>query len=111
MCISSNCSRLWSLGGAALAMLISIGGATQAAELTGTLKKVNDTGIITIGHRETSSPFSFLDSSKQPAGYAIDLCLKIVEEVKASLEKADVAVKFAAVNAQTRIPLIVDGTV
>jgi glutamate/aspartate transport system substrate-binding protein len=107
----SSRSRPWKFGGAALAVLMSITGAAEAGELTGTLKKINDIGTITIGHREASSPFSFLDSNKQPAGYAIELCLKVVDEVKAVLEKPDVGVKYVAVNAQTRIPLVVDGTV
>jgi glutamate/aspartate transport system substrate-binding protein len=106
----SSRSRPWKFGGAALAVLMSIT-AAEAGELTGTLKKINDIGTITIGHREASSPFSFLDSNKQPAGYAIELCLKVVDEVKAVLEKPDVGVKYVAVNAQTRIPLVVDGTV
>lgn len=99
------------LGGAALAVLLSVAGATQAGELTGTLKKIKDTGAITIGHRETSSPFSFLDSNKQPVGYAIDLCLKVVDQVKAVLEMPDLAVKYVAVTPQTRIPSVVDGRV
>jgi glutamate/aspartate transport system substrate-binding protein len=107
----SSRSRPWKFGGAALAVLMSITGAAEAGELTGTLKKINDIGTITIGHREASSPFSFLDSNKQPAGYAIELCLKVVDEVKAVLEKPDVGVKYVAVNAQTRIPSVVDGTV
>lgn len=107
----SNRSRRWMLGGAALAILISVNAAAQAGELTGTLKKINDTGTVTIGHRDASSPFSSLDSSKRPVGYAIDLCMKIVDEVRVILEKPDLGVKYAVVNAQTRIPLVVDGTI
>jgi glutamate/aspartate transport system substrate-binding protein len=98
-------------GGAALAVLASFTGVMQAGELTGTLKKIKDTGAITIGHRETSFPFSFLDSNKQPVGYAIDLCLKVVDQVKATLEMPDLAVKYVAVTPQTRIPSVVDGGV
>src|SRR5690242_11114541 len=111
MHILSNRTRSWTLGGTALVVLMSIAGNTQAAEFSGTLKKINDTGTITIGHREASSPFSFFDSTRRPVGYAIDLCLKVVDEVKATLGKPDLAVKYAVVNAQTRIPLVVDGTV
>ena len=111
MRIFSGGLRLWVLGGAAAAALVCIGGATQAAELTGTLKKISETGAITIGHRDASSPFSFFDSNRQPAGYAIDLCLKIVDEVKAVLGKPDLAVKYAVVTPQTRIPAVVDGSV
>jgi glutamate/aspartate transport system substrate-binding protein len=108
--LASQSSR-WTLDGAVLAALICISGTTQAAELGGTLRKIRDTGVITIGHREASSPFSYVDLNKQPVGYAIDLCLKIADEVKAVLEKPDVTVKYAVVNPQTRIPLVVDGSV
>jgi glutamate/aspartate transport system substrate-binding protein len=107
----SSQSRCWTFGAGVLAMALSLGGATQAKDLTGTLKKISDTGTIIIGHREASSPFSFLDSNKQPRGYAIDLCLKIVDEVRAVLEKPDLSIKYAVVNAQTRIPMVVDGSV
>jgi glutamate/aspartate transport system substrate-binding protein len=99
------------VGAAAVAALISVGTPAQAQEPTGTLKKIRDTGTITIGHREASSPFSYLDASKQPVGYAIDLCLKIADEVKATLQKPDMTVKYATVNAQTCIPMVVDGSV
>lgn len=88
-----------------------IGGVTQAAELTGTLKKINDTGTIIVGHREASSPFSFLAANKEPSGYTIDLCMKIVDDVKVTLQKPELLVKFVVVTAQTRIPMVADGRV
>ena len=48
----------------------------QAQELTGTMKKIKDTGAITIGYRESSIPFSYLDDKQQPIGYAMDLCMQ-----------------------------------
>lgn len=98
-------------GAATIAAVVMSFTAAHAQDLTGTLKKVKDTGTITIGHREASTPFSFLDERKQPAGYAIDLCSKIVDEVRATLQKPDVTVKYAMVNAQTRIPMVMDGSV
>ncbi len=56
-----------------------------AQELTGTLKKIKDSATITIGHRETSIPFSYLDEKQQPIGYSMDICMAIVEEVKKTL--------------------------
>jgi glutamate/aspartate transport system substrate-binding protein len=111
MSIISDLSERSHVAAAALVCLVSLGGVTQAGELTGTLKKIKDTNTITIGHRESSTPFSFLDANKQPIGYAIDLCLKIVDEIKTSLENPGIAVKYTVVNAQTRIPMVVDGSV
>ena len=82
-----------------------------AQELTGTLKKVKDSGTITIGHRETSVPFSYLDEKQQPIGYSMDLCMAIVEEVKKELMMPTLIVKYNPVTSQTRIPLMSNGTV
>ena len=82
-----------------------------AQELTGTLKKIKDSGSITIGHRETSIPFSYLDEKQQPIGYSMDLCMAIVEEVKKTLSMPTLAVKMNPVTSQTRIPLMANGTI
>ena len=99
------------LGGAVVAAFMLGQNTAQGTEPTGTLKKISDAGAIAIGYREASSPFSFLDANKQPAGYAIDLCLKVADEVKGILQKPDLAVKYVAVNPKTRIPMVVDGSV
>jgi len=95
----------------AASLLFGLATAGLAQDLTGTLKKVRDTGTITIGHREASQPFSYLDSGKQPVGYAIDLCLKVVDEIRATLKKPDITVRYTMVTPQTRIPMVVDGSV
>ncbi|TBU75561.1 amino acid ABC transporter substrate-binding protein [Pseudomonas daroniae] len=83
-----------------------------AAELTGTLKKIKDSGTITLGHRDSSIPFSYFgDTSKQPVGYSHDLQLKVVEELKKELELPDLKVRYNLVTSQTRIPLVQNGTV
>jgi glutamate/aspartate transport system substrate-binding protein len=82
-----------------------------AQELTGTLKKIKDSGTITIGHRDGSIPFSYFDDKQQPIGYSMDLCMAIVEEVKKELALPTLAVKLNPVTSQTRIPLMANGTV
>jgi glutamate/aspartate transport system substrate-binding protein len=82
-----------------------------AAELGGTLKKIQETGMIVIGHRESSIPFSYLDDKQQPVGYAMDLCMKVVDRVKADLKMPNLQVKLNPVTSQTRIPLLTNGTV
>ncbi|MBV8791191.1 MAG: amino acid ABC transporter substrate-binding protein [Pseudolabrys sp.] len=76
-----------------------------------TLKKIKDTGVITIGHRESSSPFSYYDDKQQVVGYAMDLCMKIVDAVKKELKNDKIEVKLQPVTSATRIPLIANGTV
>ena len=82
-----------------------------AQELTGTLKKIKESGTITLGVRETSIPFSYLDDKQQPIGYSIDLCMAIVEEVKKELMLPTLMVKTNPVTSQTRIPLMSNGTI
>jgi glutamate/aspartate transport system substrate-binding protein len=83
----------------------------SGAPLTGTLKKINDTGEINIGYRESSLPFSYLDDQQQPIGYSMDLCKGIVDTVKAELSRPDLNVKLTPVTSATRIPLIANGTI
>jgi glutamate/aspartate transport system substrate-binding protein len=85
--------------------------AARAEDLTGTLKKIKDTGAITLGHRESSVPFSYYDDKQQVVGYAMDLCYKVVDAVKAELKLDKLAVKLNPVTSATRIPLIANGTV
>jgi glutamate/aspartate transport system substrate-binding protein len=99
-------------GLAATALAFAFANAPAVAqELTGTLKKIKDSGAMTIGHRESSIPFSFLDAKQQPIGYSMDICAAIIEEVKKELSLATLTVKFNAVTPQTRIQLMANGTV
>jgi glutamate/aspartate transport system substrate-binding protein len=82
-----------------------------AAAQDGTLKKIKDSGVITIGHRDSSIPFSYYDDKQQPIGYAMDLCAKIVDAVKADLKMPKLDVKYQLVTSANRIPLIANGTV
>src|SRR6266849_1788811 len=82
-----------------------------AQELTGTLKKIKDSGSITIGHRDASIPFSYYDDKQQPVGYAVDLCLRIVDAVKSDLRMPKIDVKYQLVTSANRIPLMANGTI
>src|SRR6202165_2418421 len=96
--------------GLALAASLAAGPA-GAEELTGTLKKIKETGIINIGYRDSSIPFSYLDDNQKPIGFAIDICGKIVEAVKSELKLDKLAVEFNPVTSSTRIPLLANGTI
>jgi glutamate/aspartate transport system substrate-binding protein len=83
----------------------------NAEELTGTLKKIKDTGAITIGYRDSSIPFSYLDDSQKPVGFAIDICYKIVEAVKKELKLDKLQVELNPLTSSSRIPLLANGTI
>lgn len=95
----------------ALALSAGFMGHVSAAELTGTLKKISDSGIITVGHREASIPFSYLDDASKPVGYSMELCLRVVDAVKKTLGKPGLVTKLVPVTSQTRIPLMTNGTI
>src|SRR5882672_8802562 len=83
----------------------------NAEELTGTLKNIKETGAITLGYRDSSIPFSYLDDNQKPIGFAIDICYKIVDAVKKELKLDKLEVKLNPVTSSTRIPLLANGTI
>ena len=96
--------------GVALAAVLGVSQA-GAEELTGTLKNIKDTGAITIGFRDSSIPFSYLDDHQQPVGFAMDICGKIVDAIKNELKLDKLEVKLNPVTSSTRIPLLANGTI
>lgn len=84
--------------------------ATQAEELTGTLKKIENNNLIIVGHRESSVPFSYYGKNQEVVGYAQDYANLIVDAVKKKLNKPNLQVKLLPITSQTRIPLLQNGT-
>ena len=100
--------RAFSLFAVAAAALVL---ALPASAQEGTLKKIKDSGSITIGHRDASIPLSYLDDKGQPIGYAMDLCHRVVDAVKAELKMPKIEVKYQLVTSANRIPLMANGTI
>jgi glutamate/aspartate transport system substrate-binding protein len=94
-----------------VAALIVFGVAAAASAQEGTLKKIKDTGAITIGHRDASIPFSYYDDQQKPVGYSMDLCMRIVDAVKKELKMPDLKVNYQLVTSANRIPLMGNGTI
>lgn len=95
---------LYAFAGLALA---STGAGAQ--DLTGTLKKIKDSGTITLGIRDSSIPFSYYDDDRKPIGYAVDICMKVVDALKQKLGR-DIKVEYIPANSNNRIPLMTNGT-
>ncbi|WP_338860241.1 glutamate/aspartate ABC transporter substrate-binding protein [Mycetohabitans rhizoxinica] len=93
-----------------LAALAALTGAVQAQEME-TLKKIKDSGVIALGHRESSIPFSYYDEKQNVVGYSQELALKIVEAVKHELKMPGLKVKLIPITSQNRIPLVQNGTI
>jgi glutamate/aspartate transport system substrate-binding protein len=84
--------------------------ATSAAQ-EGTLKKIKDSGSITIGHRDASVPFSYIDDKQQAVGYSLDLCSKIIGAIKRELKMSVIETKYQLITSANRIPLMANGTI
>lgn len=98
------------LAASCLLLTLTIQAAT-AADLGPTLQKIKDTGTITIGHRESSVPLSYLDDSQTPIGFSVDLCGLVVDKLKTDLALPSLKVVYQPVNSSNRIPLVENGTV
>ena len=81
------------------------------AHAVGTLDKIAKSGSVSLGYREASLPFSYLDDNKRPIGYSIDICQKIVEALKKELKRPDLAVKYVAVSTETRLKALNSGDI
>ncbi|MDI9335134.1 MAG: transporter substrate-binding domain-containing protein [Cytophagales bacterium] len=85
--------------------------ASMAAQANDTLKKVADSGQITLSYREASVPFSYLVGSGTPVGFSVDISNAVVDAVKKKLNNPNIKVQLQAVTSQNRIPLLANGTV
>jgi glutamate/aspartate transport system substrate-binding protein len=87
--------------------LFSLFASPLHAEQTGsTLERIQQSGTVRIGFRESEPPMSFVDEKEQPAGYSIDLCNRIVSAIKSRLGKPDLAVKYVPVTASNRFQAV-----
>src|SRR6266403_4850233 len=84
-----------------LVALTALDGSAQ--QLTGTLKKIKDSGAVALGYRENSFPFSYINKRGEPLGYSIDLCLAVVDEVRAELERDNIKIVYVSVTPANRI--------
>jgi len=80
--------------------------APAAAEQTGTLKQIQESGKMRIGYRENQPPMSFLNKDGKPVGYSVDLCLRIANEVKNTLGNPDIAVEYVPLSASNRFEAV-----
>jgi glutamate/aspartate transport system substrate-binding protein len=97
---------------ATLCLVFAFSPSTASAESLGpTLAKIKDSNTITIGHREASVPFSYLDDSQKPIGFSLELCNLVVAKVKTALGMPGLKTAYQAVNSSNRIPLVKNGTI
>lgn len=83
----------------------------HAQDTSPTLRKIKDTGVISLGIRESSVPFSYYDSQQHTIGYSQAIALRIVDEVKKELKLSNLTVKETPITSQNRIPVLQNGTI
>lgn len=83
----------------------------HAQTLTGTLKKIQDSGVIRLGFRESSPPFSMIGADQRPRGYSIDLCTHVVGAVQQQLGMPTLRIQWVPVTAANRIEQVESGSV
>jgi glutamate/aspartate transport system substrate-binding protein len=93
------------------AVLASLALASPALAQDSTIKKIKETGTITVGHRDASIPFSYYDENQKPIGYSMDICAQIVADVKKELNMPNLKVNYQLVTSANRIPLMANGTI
>ncbi len=96
---------------AAVVLVAGAALAASAAAQEGTLKKIKDSGAVTLGHRDASIPFSYYDDNQKPVGYALDICHRVVDAIKAELKMPNLEIKYQLVTSANRIPLMANGTI
>ena len=83
---------------------------TNPNALAGALKKARDTGVVTIGYREASFPFSYLDARREPIGYSLDLCRLIVETMSDEIGR-ELQIKWVPVTSASRFEALTSGQI
>ena len=96
---------------AAVAAVACALAAAPALAQEGTIDKIKKTGTITIGHRDASIPFSYYDDKQQVVGYSMDICNRVVEDVKKELKLPNLKTNYQLVTSANRIPLMANGTI
>ncbi|QMV72272.1 amino acid ABC transporter substrate-binding protein [Comamonas piscis] len=89
-------------------LCVSVGAMAQSSS---TLDKIKNSGAITLGYREASFGFSYLDANLKPIGYSMDICAHILDAIKTKLQLPALKVNYQAVTSANRIPLVQNGTV
>ncbi|MEB2599994.1 glutamate/aspartate ABC transporter substrate-binding protein [Burkholderia cenocepacia] len=101
----------WLAVALACALACALAGTAHAQALTGTLKKIKDTGVVSLGIRESSVPFSYSDNQQKNIGYSRDIASRIIDQLKTELNLPNLAVKEIPITSQNRIPLLQNGTI
>jgi ABC-type amino acid transport substrate-binding protein len=88
-----------------------LAGSAMSQDLEGTLKKIKDSGVLTIGYRNAAPPFSFPGPDKRPVGYSIDICMHVASVIQKQLGIDNLKLNWVPVTAENRIDMVAEGKV
>lgn len=94
-----------------LAVTAVLAASTAMAQTADTLKKIKDTGTVTMGVRESSGALSYTLGDGKFVGYHVEICQKVLGDIQKQLGLAKLDIKYQPVTSQNRIPLVQNGTV
>ena len=83
--------------------------ALAVAQGTDRLKRIKETKTIAIAHRTDALPFSYLDESKQPTGYTVELCKRVVTLLEQQIGVPGLKIKWVPVTTQNRFDAVAKG--
>ena len=95
------------LAGALLLATFAGSALAQDGGLSPTFAAIKRSGVVRLGYREASPPFSFLDQANRPIGYSLELCEAIVEEIGAEVDSSNLKIEYVKVTSETRIPALI----
>lgn len=75
-----------------------------------TLRRIRETGVVVMGYRPNSLPFSYLDAQLRPVGYSVALCERVIATLRQRLKLPDLEVRHVPVASATRLPLMANGS-
>ncbi|HSW05317.1 MAG TPA: amino acid ABC transporter substrate-binding protein, partial [Aquabacterium sp.] len=96
---------------ALVGLLLCAFGLLAQAQESPTLRKIRETGVVSLGYRVAAVPFSYLDARRRPIGYSIDICERVVDAIRQKLALPGLEARLVMVSSATRLPMVANGTV
>ncbi len=83
----------------------------SASTYANTLDRIKKSGEFVMGHRESSIPFSYIDSNNRVAGFSVDLCTRVFEQIQKQTNRSDLKLRFVPLKPADRIPAVKEARV
>ena len=76
------------------------------AQADSALKKIKRSKTVAVAYRSDAAPFSFVDDSKQPSGFSIDLCRRVVASIAQQLDVEGMQIQWVPATVQDRMEVV-----